>query len=141
MSMHPLWKQITIALAVLFTALHSSTSIAEQSRLATYDHQGETYFALSLQSPLQDDTGVTDVVLLFDTSASQTAQYREDALNSLESMLAQFNDNQNIRLYALDLEAVPMGSEFAKANSDEMRSGMARLRSRIRLARPTWSQD
>ena len=130
MSNFPLWKHLILVVAVSFTASHSA---GEQSRLATYDHQGETYFALSLKADLNRNVGALDLVVLFDTSASQTGAYRDDALKSLESMLSQLDDNQRVRIYALDLEAVPMGGDFASGTSDSARQALAQLRARLPL--------
>jgi hypothetical protein len=133
MSNHPLWKQLITSLAVLLAASLTQTSSAEQARLATFDHNGETYFALSLKADLRQDVGPSDVVVLFDTSASQTGVYRDDALGCLQTMLGQLSQQHNVRLYALDLEAVPMGGQFAGAGSEELGQAVTQLKARVPL--------
>ena len=58
------------------------------ARMATYQTAtGENYFALSLAATLPTTQKPTDLVVLFDTSASQAGAYREDALTALKTML------------------------------------------------------
>jgi hypothetical protein len=62
----------------------------EASRLDSYKKDGATYFALSLQ-PAANAAPAADahhIVVLFDTSASQTGRYREKSLEVLRSFLA-----------------------------------------------------
>jgi hypothetical protein len=101
--------------------------------MATYDHEGETYFALSLKADLASDVGPCDIVVLFDTSASQSGVYRDDSFAAFQSMLDQLNKQHNVRLYALDLEAVPMGSQFAAVGSSELKQSIAQLNARLPL--------
>ena len=77
---------LTLACAV---SVMPGPSFAAESRLATFrTATGEDYFALSLSANAAlPATEAQDVVVLFDTSASQTGIYRDDALSALESML------------------------------------------------------
>ena len=62
----------------------------DSAKLATYDNSaGQTYFALSLTPPqTAASDSAHDILVLFDTSASQTGAYRDDALAGLKTMLA-----------------------------------------------------
>ena len=70
------------------------------SQFITYARQyGETYFALSLAAPEKlPRAETTDVLVLFDTSASQTGVYRDDALAMLDSFLAELADSAQVKL-------------------------------------------
>ena len=130
MSNLPFWKLLTFSLTVL---IGTACWADEPSRMATYDHEGETYFALSLKADLATDVGPCDIVVLFDTSASQSGVYRDDSFAAFQSMLDQLNKQHNVRLYALDLEAVPMGSQFAAVGSSELKQSIAQLNARLPL--------
>ena len=92
------------------------------AKLATYDTPtGETYFALSLTPPTRPAAAEAhDVVVLFDTSASQTGMYREGALAALKSMLSGLGEGDRVKLVAVDLNAVDMTQRFVSPNSPEM---------------------
>ncbi|MDE0737165.1 MAG: hypothetical protein OSB47_15185, partial [Pirellulaceae bacterium] len=50
---------------------------------------GETFFALSVKPNVEvKPIAAHDVLVLFDTSASQTGLYRKDSLAALQTMLA-----------------------------------------------------
>ena len=81
----------TLIFTLVTYALSSLTSAAEsKSVLHTYkEATGETYFALSVQADQQLPTaGAHDILVLFDTSASQIGEYRKDAMVCLDSLLA-----------------------------------------------------
>ena len=85
-----------------------------------------SYFALSL-SPAVPRPAVKprDVVILFDTSASQSGAYREKALVALESTLAALAPADRVRLYAVDLNAIPLMEKFSAANGPETRQALS----------------
>ena len=96
-----LWAT-AFAVAILLTtagfaeAQHSAgTNSAQMDTYVTAD--GEKYFALSLTpSTLVANDAVTDIVVLFDTSASQTGEYRTNALSSLDTMLSSVGPNDRV---------------------------------------------
>ena len=70
--------------------LLACTAVAEpQATLETFSRpSGETFYALTLDPPQDLATDVPqDVVVLFDTSAGQTAMFREMGLAALEEFL------------------------------------------------------
>ena len=69
-----------------------------------------------------------DVVILFDTSASQSGVYRETGLAALEACLAKLGPKDRVQLLAADLEARPITSSFLTAGSDEMHAAVDSLR-------------
>ena len=95
---------------------------------------GETYFAMKLSPNLpQPKLAPHDVVVLFDTSASQTGDYREKALTALTALLAGFEARDRVALSAVDLNAVELTSSFVAADGPEMRQALADLRRRVPL--------
>ena len=119
--------------AILQAALPVQPSV-EAARLVTYDDQGEKYFALSLTpGDKLSSEHPCELAVFFDTSASQTGQFRDDALEALESMLSGFDARQRVRLYAVDLEAVPLTNGFVAADGPHMQEAVRRLRERSPL--------
>ena len=108
---------------------------ASSAQLSTYDSPaGDTYFALSLPPlPKPQEAFDHDVVVLFDTSASQTGAYRDDALTALKTLLGQLGKSDRVKLMAVDLDAVPMTKDFVAPDSQEMKDGLAKLEGRAPL--------
>jgi hypothetical protein len=106
----------------------------EAARLATFEKaDGETYFALSLSCRLEPVTAPRQIVILFDTSASQTAAYRADGLEALRSTLALLDARDRVKLYAVDLAAVPLTEGFVPPAGDAMTDALAELEYRVPL--------
>ncbi len=69
-----------LAMALGLMAAPPDGSGLEAARLATYDKaDGETYFALSVATKVRaGEAEARDILVVFDTSASQTGVYRDD---------------------------------------------------------------
>jgi len=126
---------LALAIAACAAAAPPAGASVEAARLATYETPtGETYFALSLMPKVAVDVSQPrDVVILFDTSASQAGPYRADALTALNSMLKSLSPNDRVMLMAVDMNAVPMTAKFANPGSPEMQAALAKLQQRAPL--------
>ena len=124
---------LTILLAVGTSGLWAHA--ADAPRLATYDNAaGDTFFALSLSAGSGVPTAsANDVVVLFDTSASQTGIYRDDALAALTTMLGSLGENDRVHLMACDLNAIPLTDGFVAAQGPAMEAALQKLRRRAPL--------
>ena len=70
--------------ALLATA---TTGVADEPRLETYQAEdGQAYFALTMPAVPASADGPRDVVVLFDTSASQAGFYRDTAIAALRAL-------------------------------------------------------
>ena len=120
---------VTFALSPLTTAAES------EGVLHTYKKEtGETFFALSLQAQQQlPAAGAHDILVLFDTSASQIGEYRKDAMACLDSLLANLDAAHQVKLMAVDLYAVAMSRDFVAADSDAMKAAISKLNRRAAL--------
>lgn len=120
--------------ALAVTTASSASRAAESARLMTYAADGKTSFALSLAAEAsQAEVAAVDVVVLFDTSASQQGPYRESGIAALEAMLAELRPTDRVQIMAVDLEAVPLMKGFAAANSPEVAQAIAAIRDRAPL--------
>lgn len=125
-----------LAFAVTASSLLSRSNVtAAESRLATFDSStGEKYFALSLKPDnLRPSAAAHDVVVLFDTSASQTGMYRDDALAALEAMVGALDAADRIKLVAVDLNAIALTDGFVAPRSAEMQQALRKLNLRTPL--------
>src|SRR6478752_174814 len=122
-----------LSLALSVTSVASSFA-AEANKpsaeLGTYSREGgKTYYAISLTPPSvatpQDQP--RDVVIVFNTAASQTGPYRETALAAVEACVAKLHPQDRVQLLAADLEARPITDKFVAANSAEMRTAIEKL--------------
>src|SRR5690606_33717496 len=110
---------ISALIAATPYAARAAQSESSNGRLATYDTAtGETYFALSLVPPVSEaPLGPSDVIVLFDTSASQTGLFREDAFSALRGILERLLPDDRVQVYAVDVNTTPQHEAFAPAQS------------------------
>lgn len=108
---------------------------SETARLATYVHEGgESYFALALAPEIDLPTPTpAAIVVLFDTSASQTGIYRDEALETLKTLLDQLEDADRIQLVAIDLDPVAMGESLVAPRGEAANASIKQLESRVPL--------
>jgi tetratricopeptide (TPR) repeat protein len=130
------FKTFPGGLALLLLALVApSTLAAPEAQLITYNAAGgPTYFALSL-TPASDQAvpKASDVVIVFDTSASQTGPYRETALAALQAAVAKLRPEDRVQLLAADLDARPITDKLLPAGSSDLRSAIDKLRGELPL--------
>ena len=106
---------------------------AEPNAMGVYRHSdGQAYFSLSMGPAVQPEAASTtdrarEVVVLFDTSASQTSMYRDAALASLDAMLESLSPSDHVQLAAVDLDARMMSEQAASPGSPEMLAAVAKL--------------
>jgi VWA domain-containing protein len=102
---------------------------ARRVRMMTYQQEGETFYALSLTPDLTDtETDQTDLVILFDTSASQQGIYREMAFAALEALLSGLRPQDRVQILMADLDAKPITDGFVATGSLELKEAVLRLR-------------
>jgi hypothetical protein len=88
---------------------------------------GESVFALSLRAGPLPVTDGHDLVILFDTSASQAGAHRQQGLAVLDACLAALGKSDRVRLSAVDVKVTPLSGAFASPQSAEVREAVARL--------------
>ena len=143
MSMH---RCITLSLSFACLA-HSAYAQSESETVATpaaaigndatlesyVKPSGESYFSLSLATSAAADTRPRDVVVLFDSSASQAGKYRASALDALSAMLKSLQPTDRVRLMSVDLGAIEMNKSFDAPTSTEVTAGVAKIKKRVPL--------
>jgi hypothetical protein len=124
-----------MAFGLILPMLVSSIGQADIAKLVTHKgSDGTTYFALSLPVEKQIAASASrDVVVLIDTSASQTGAYRNDQIEALDSLLATLGPNDRVNLQAIDLKAVPLSDGFVAPHSDAARAAVKKLIDRAPL--------
>ena len=104
------------------------------TKLDTYEKNDVEFFALSIQPKADDIVGLTtDVVVLFDTSASQSGEYRTAALETLQNFLKSVGDNNTVKLVAVDVDANTLTDAFLAPESPQMQDAFAKLNRRVPL--------
>ena len=138
-SFAPLALCLCAPLALCLSAGALSAAPATSSEAARIDRyvqpDGVGCFALLLAPPIELPAAERhDVVVLFDTSASQVADFRDKALAALDAFLAALEQQSDrVHLIAVDVDAVPLTPGFVAVNSDDLRSAIAKLRRRAPL--------
>ncbi len=121
------------SLAVAAAVAASSAHAAESARLATYAADGQTSYALSVAPQPAAPVPAVDVVVIFDTSASQQGAYRDTALAALDAMLAGMRPTDRVHIMAVDVDAVPLMDGFAAASDPATVAAVLALRDRAPL--------
>jgi hypothetical protein len=137
--MHQALRVSPVLVALLAAALAAPVSaiaqVAGPASLDVFARTGdEVYFALSLS--LKGDPAEIaghDVLVMFDTSASQSGSFRDTGLAALDALLAGLDANDRVQLLAVDLHAVPLHDAFVAPNSPELAAARQRLTARIPL--------
>ena len=124
-----------LVVALAFANNCSLASAADDVRLETFSKAGDkNYFALSIAPNIELPTPARqDVVVLFDTSASQTGAYRGKAIDTLTQFLGDLNAGAQVKLFAVDLHAKPLTKKFVAANSTEITQAIEALKRRAPL--------
>ncbi len=108
----------------------SSAAEPGDARLDSY----ENYFALSLSPRLRSMRAESnEIVVLFDTSASQSGDYRDKARAALQAFLSALAPEDRVRLWAVDVNAVEMTAGFASPAGDATKAALAKLTQRVPL--------
>ncbi|MGQ9574389.1 MAG: hypothetical protein ACUVUC_03660, partial [Thermoguttaceae bacterium] len=130
---YPLW----VAWALLGPLAMSGPAASaeanpEAAQLAVYAQpDGTSFFALSLRPAEQVPAAPQhDVVVLVNTSASQTGPYRTKALEALDVLLKNLAPQDRVQLMAVDLNAVPMTPGWVAPHSKQMADAIAKLHQR-----------
>ena len=114
-----------IAAALAFVA---TAHAADSGRLTAYRQGDQTSYAVSLAPEMENkEVDGVDVVVLFDTSASQQGAYRETALEALKSLAAGLRPADRVQIVAVDLDARDVTSEFVAGNDDAVAQAVATL--------------
>ncbi|HVU88916.1 MAG TPA: hypothetical protein VHD36_16450, partial [Pirellulales bacterium] len=126
-------------LFLLVPSLIAATSAAvvpgdKTAHIDVFAKDGQSHFALHLAPTVARPTSrPRDVVILFDTSASQTGAYRDKALAALDALLAGLRPVDRVQLFAVDLNAIPLIDHFAPVADAAARRALAALRDRVPL--------
>ncbi len=133
------WAVILSAAILSATMLAYSPAAAYagsiESRMDSFTNpDGTNYFAVSLKPEgIAAADGPRDVIVLFNTSAGQTGEFRDKALEVLQNMIAGMAKGDRVQLMAVDLNANALTKTFVDPKSKEMADAMARLKDRAPL--------
>ena len=120
---------LAASLLVVAVAAATVASAADSARLITYENEGNSAYALSLSADVpQPRTPSTSVVVLFDTSASQTGAYRDAALAALESFLASLRPEDRVALAAVDLQFRALTDSFHIGDTEALTNAVSELK-------------
>jgi von Willebrand factor type A domain len=133
------WIVLPVTMVAVGVLMGQSALGADSSPVAAHmdtfaNPDGVSSFALSIKPTAVAPTpGGRDIVVLFNTSASQTGDYRVKAIDALKGFLAGLAAGDRVRLVAVDLNAIPLTKTFVAPNGQEMASALADLDARVPL--------
>ncbi|MBS0265219.1 MAG: VWA domain-containing protein, partial [Planctomycetes bacterium] len=94
---------------------------------------GDSIFAFSLRADVPQVASPRNVVIVVDTSASQSGEHRKQALAVLDSCLANLNTEDGVRLIAVDTQVKPLSAGFSGPQSSDTQAAVAALNQRVPL--------
>ena len=121
--------------ALMLAVAESAPTSPEAARLESYTAaDGTSYFALRVAPNVAVPAATAhDVVVLFDTSATQIDEYRTRGLAALSALLGGLAPTDRVQLLAVDVNAIPMTPGFVAAGSAEISAAVAKLQRRVPL--------
>ncbi|KAA5547347.1 VWA domain-containing protein [Roseiconus nitratireducens] len=130
---------LSLAMPVGAADSQSDRSGGAQVRVASFDADGESFFAASVQ-PAADEAlmrevaqAAADVVIVVDTSASQSGEFRRESLAAASKVMASLRPSDRVRIFAADVDAVSLTDAFAKSDESSVSAAMERLGRRLPL--------
>ncbi len=117
------------------SAEKATSADGQPAHLEAYSQQnGTSYFAVSLKPQAElPHRKACDIVILFDTAASETGAYREKGLQVLDGLLKTLGDTDRVQLFAVDLNAIALTSSFVGPRSPDIAAAVEKLRMRVPL--------
>jgi hypothetical protein len=133
-------KSVLPVLAVGFAAycagpmsLASDDVMAKASRMATYDDQGKTLFALSVvPGAIGSESVDPNVAIVVDTSASQNGDYRSESMDIARALVEALPEGATVSLLACDLQPITL-LEAGDASSSRTSAAFEKLQQRLPL--------
>jgi hypothetical protein len=122
-----------LSLATLLVQPSVADDTATARVLQYRTESGETFQAVMVKAPRTTQAGPQDHVVLFDTSASQTGDYRRQGLAALNSFVANLNPDARMRLFAVDVAAKELTAGFVPGSDAAVSRAIARLERRAPL--------
>ena len=130
----------TVAIAITFAWWFEPAHAAEPAAAVTFV---EACVAANGQQPVTAvgmraaattaTAGPTHVVVLIDTSASQTGAYRQRAIESLTGLLEKSRPDDRFAASAVDVSSTPLADGFHAGKSDSLRKARLALDGRTPL--------
>ncbi|HEX4129628.1 MAG TPA: hypothetical protein VHZ24_06265 [Pirellulales bacterium] len=111
-------------------AVNAQTVAADA--FTTTDSQACYALALTPQAAKPAMAG-HDVLVLFDTSASQVGAFRDKALETLNVVLSSLPPSDRVNLAAVDLQVIPLTSGFVDPRGSGVQAAIGQLRGRVPL--------
>lgn len=131
----PLWLLLAIAISPQLVNANE-TRLTGSSRLATFQNAGNHYFALSVMPDQDADyprPEAYEVVVVFDTSATQTGVVRIEGLEVLDELAATLPAGARLSLLACDVDTVILSDGLVAGSDPKWDTARARLQQRIPL--------
>ncbi len=116
---------------VSFAERFQPVAAAAAARSTDFADGGVSAFGLKAAAGLAPRA--TDVVLLFDTSASQLGHFRRRGLDAVAGLLDAARAGDRFSLAAIDVDCTPLAGEFGPARGPEMTRGLKALEARTPL--------
>lgn len=119
----------TMTVAAPLMLLASARGAEGESQLERFTNAGgEDFFSLSLK-PAGDLPAAagSDVVIVFDTSASQVGEFHDRQVAALRNILANLAPSDRVRIATADIDVKPLDEAFAAPGAPEVEAALTQL--------------
>ena len=100
---------------------------------ATQPAQGQPVTAIGMKTAGGDTAGPAQVLVLIDTSASQTGEFRRRALDAVAGLLENARPDDRFAIAAVDVNCTPLAKEFQPSRSPAVTQATRALDARTPL--------
>ena len=127
------------AATILFAGTAHFASVAADRATVTFveasppSAAGDPVTAVGLRSRPQPRPESAAIVVLVDTSASQSGEFRARSLEAVRTILAAAAPGDVFSVAAVDVTCTPLTASFHAAGADEIATGLSRLEARTPL--------
>ncbi|WP_425401093.1 VWA domain-containing protein [Aeoliella sp.] len=121
--------KLALSTALLASVAIAAPLLADQAQMETFTaDDGQSFFALTVPPIEATEPTPRDVVVLVDTSASQSGFYRDTAIAALEKCIAGLNQADRVQVVAVDLDARAMNDSLAGKDDASISEAVEKIR-------------
>lgn len=98
------------------------------------DKDGTTYFAVGIKAPTPPEAAQAfDVAIMVETSATQTKEVKQTALNTLKTTIGNLPEGTRVQLFGVDVNATALTEEFVAVGDPALEEAITQLEAVVPL--------
>ncbi|MEM0927001.1 MAG: VWA domain-containing protein, partial [Planctomycetota bacterium] len=135
------WQRLAVALSLSLAPLASGVADTNQAqiRIVSYGEGENAYFAASVLPSASDELlmevgkPVADVLIVVDTSASQSGDLGRESLSAAKQAIASLRPSDRVQVFAADVSATALSEGLVPPDSSQVSQALTALEERLPL--------